>query len=436
MSVYFHWYDGFIGAMLYWFLGIMMYLPYGLLFYYIINRFLRVREKWWARLALTVTGTFSASMIIYIADAFNILALFPFFAAALWKCTSSSRSARASMIILMYPMIMAFNAVMDNNTLSFHDEAWSYPLFHIGCRLLFWGLLALLARRFIPELEGDGRPILSARQWLLLDLLALTPVAAVFVLVIYPSYQRMSDAEVNLFRIAAMFILPVVVLSSLGLLYAVTVLSRHEALRRQETMWGMQALYYRNLEQEQTQVRRLRHDMANHLQALSGLMGEPDKARAYLDSLVEMPGLTVSRRFCDNPTVNAVLASKAALMEEKAIHGDIAVALPSSLPLSDTDLCALFANALDNAIEACERLEEPGERLIRVRARADRGFLMAQITNRMDRASPASLETTKADKAHHGYGLSILRELTERAGGTFAIEQRPGTFELIVTIPI
>ena len=82
MSVYFHWYDGFIGAMLYWFLGIMMYLPYGLLFYYIINRFLRVHEKWWARLALTVTGTFSVSMIIYIADAFNILALFPFFACA------------------------------------------------------------------------------------------------------------------------------------------------------------------------------------------------------------------------------------------------------------------------------------------------------------------------------------------------------------------
>lgn len=429
-------YDGFAAALLQWHLGMLLHLPYGLLFYYTVNRFLRVREKWWARAAVTVTGVFTASMVIFVADAFNILAFLPFFAVTLWQCTSGSRSARASMAFLIYPMAMAFNAIMDNVILSFRENRWHYALFQFCCRLLFWGLLALLARRFIPEPEEDGRPMLSVRLWLLLDLLALTPAAAVFVLVIYPSHRFMSDAVINMFRSAAMFILPVVVLSSFGLLYAVTVLSRHEALRRQESMWEMQALYYRNLEQEQTQVRRLRHDMANHLQALSGLMDKPDRARAYLDTLSAMPGLTVSHRFCDNLTVNAVLAGKTALMEEKAIHGDIAVTLPPSLPLSDTDLCALFANALDNAIEACERLENPDERVIRVRARADRGLLMAQITNPTGSAAPSTLKTTKADKAHHGYGLSILREITERAGGTFSVEQRPGTFELIITVPV
>ena len=213
-------------------------------------------------------------------------------------------------------------------------------------------------------------------------------------------------------------------------------LSRHEALRRAETLWELRSIYYQNLEQEQTQVRRLRHDMANHLQALSGLMEEPDKARAYLDSLVNMPGLTVSRRFCDNPTVNTVLAGKTALMEEKGIKGDIAVALPRELPLSDTDLCALFANALDNAIEACERLENMDERVIWVRARADKGLLMVQVTNRTGGAAPATLETTKADKASHGYGLAILHEIAARANGTCAVEQRPGVFELIVTAPL
>ncbi|NBH78942.1 ATP-binding protein [Clostridiaceae bacterium] len=255
-------------------------------------------------------------------------------------------------------------------------------------------------------------------------------------LVIYPAHGYASDQEIFIFRGAAMCILPVVIMSLFGLLYTVVVLSQHEALRRKENMWELQNLYYQNLEQEQTQVRRLRHDMANHLQALSGLLDSPEKARGYLESLMSRPGLTVGKRYCGNTVVNTVLAGKSVLMEEKGIRGDITVVLPEELPLSATDLCALFANALDNAIEACEKLRDPEERAVWVRARADKGLLMVQITNRTNREIPATLETTKEDKARHGYGLSILREIAERANGTCSIEQRPGVFELVITIPM
>ena len=434
MAIYF--YEGFWTNLLWWFFGMLCAAPFGLLFYYIVNRFLQVREKWWMRLYIIVTGLACSGNVIFIGDAFNILFFLPFFGCALWFCTKGSRSARLSMIFILYPLTMAFNAVMDNLLTFFPGGRIEYSAIQVLCRLAFWATLSMLARTFIRETAGNGRPMLSPKLWLLLDLLALTPAAAVLVLVIYPSRNAMSDYSVWLFRVAAMYTLPFVVLSSIGLLCAVAVLSRHEALRRAETLWELRSIYYQNLEQEQTQVRRLRHDMANHLQALSGLMEEPDKARAYLDSLVNMPGLTVSRRFCDNPTVNTVLAGKTALMEEKGIKGDIAVALPRELPLSDTDLCALFANALDNAIEACERLENMDERVIWVRARADKGLLMVQVTNRTGGAAPATLETTKADKASHGYGLAILHEIAVRANGTCAVEQRPGVFELIVTAPL
>ncbi len=431
----FHIYDGYLKNLLFWHLGLLLYLPFGLLFCQVVDRFLPLHEKWWARAVISLTGMAASSIIIFIADAFNILAFLPFFAAAFWKCTRSSPIARFSMILILYPMAMAFNAVLDNFALPSLGPHW-YFAFRYGCRLSFWSGLALLTHIFLPKTDANGRPMLPSNLWLLLDLLALTPAAAVFVLVIYPSHSYMSTQIVTLFRTAAMFILPFVVLSSFGLLYAVTVLSRHEALRRKETLWELRSLYYQNLEQEQTQVRRLRHDMANHLQALAGLIDQPERAQKYLDSLIHMPGLTVSRRFCDHLTVNTVLSGKTALMEEKGIRADITVALPCELPLSDPDLCALFANALDNAIEACERLDRPEERVVWVRARADKGLLMVQITNRTGSPAPSTLETSKEDKASHGYGLAILREIASRAGGTCAIEQRPGIFELIVTAPL
>lgn len=426
-------YTGFWPGLLHYLLYLLLALPYGLLFYGAVDRFLQVRKTWRARAAILTAGMMTAHTVIFIADAVNILFLLPFFAAALWFCTQGSRGARFSMILILYPMAMAFNAVMDNLILRFSGR-WGYLLFHMAFRAAFWAVLLLLSRTFVQE--EDGRPMLSSKLWLLLDLLALTPAAAVFVLVVFPSHRYMSDAVVGQFRTAAMIVLPFVIVSSFGLLYAVTVLSRHEALRRRETLWSMRSLYYQNLEQEQTQVRRLRHDMANHLQALEGLLDSPEQAREYLASLSRRPGLTVSRKFCGNPVVNTVLSGKLALMEEKGIAAEFAVALPRALPLSDPDLCALFANALDNAIEACEKLRAPEERKIRVLARADHGLMMTRITNRTDGASPASLETTKADKTRHGYGLSILKEIAERANGACSVEQRPGVFELVITIPL
>lgn len=410
---------------------LLLALPLGAALYYIVHRFLRVRRARWARAGVLTACTVAVFNVVYVADAFNILFVLPFFAAALWWGTEGSRSARFAMILILYPMAMAFNAVLDNVPLWFDTEPGWYHLFVYLLRAGFWGALALLAHRAGGE---NGAPLLSRRLWLLLDLLALTPAAAVFVLVVYPSYGRMSDQTVQMFQTEALFVLPAVAVSSAGLLYAVTVLSRHEALRRQEELWNLRSLYYQNLEQEQLQVRKLRHDMANHLAVLSGLLETPEKARAYLETLTDRPGFTAGRCFCGNQVVNTVLAGKLARMEERGIEAEIAVELPERLPLSDPDLCALFANALDNAIEACEKTEACGR--IEVQARAARGLFMARVSNSTGGGGPATLETTKRDKASHGYGLSIIREITERAGGSCGIVQRPGVFEVVVTVPL
>ena len=55
----------------------------------------------------------------------------------------------------------------------------------------------------------------------------------------------------------------------------------------------MNQLYYESLERQQLEVRKLRHDMTNHLQTLAGLSGEEHKA--YLDKLLDRPGIKIAR---------------------------------------------------------------------------------------------------------------------------------------------
>ncbi|PKM74020.1 MAG: hypothetical protein CVU91_02975 [Firmicutes bacterium HGW-Firmicutes-16] len=113
-------------------------------------------------------------------------------------------------------------------------------------------------------------------------------------------------------------------------------------------------MYYQNLEEQQFQVRRLCHDMANHLQAMSAL--KAPELREYLGQLIKSPAMECSQRFCENNVVNAVLAAKQQIMEQKEITADFFVVLPADLSVEAVDLCAVFANSLDNSIEACEKL--------------------------------------------------------------------------------
>ena len=91
----------------------------------------------------------------------------------------------------------------------------------------------------------------------------------------------------------------------------------------------MNQLYYESLERQQLEVRKLRHDMTNHLQTLAGLSGEEHKA--YLDKLLDRPGIKRNVQYCENPVINAVLSTKTGKMELEQIAFAYDLQVPSKL---------------------------------------------------------------------------------------------------------
>ena len=142
------------------------------------------------------------------------------------------------------------------------------------------------------------------------------------------------------------------------------------------------------------------------------------------------------RRICANETANVVLSSKRAVMESEGMEADFSVSLPEALSIPDPELCALLGNALDNAIEAVRKAED---KRITVRARADKGMLMLRVENPVGgtlKERKGCFETTKSDKSVHGFGITGMREIAERRGGTLDTLVRNGRFELIACVPL
>jgi hypothetical protein len=103
------------------------------------------------------------------------------------------------------------------------------------------------------------------------------------------------------------------------------------------------------------------------------------------------------------------------------------------------DICSIFGNALDNAIESVEKLSEPQKRLIRVAVYNQNNFLMIRVENYFE--SPldmtnGEIQTTKKDKDYHGYGVKSIRYTAEQYGGSVSITAEDNWFYLRILIPI
>ena len=400
----------------------------GFFLYKLCAPFVRPRKGrfWKVLLFLLLAG--STGMVIWIGDP-NLLYTLPVFFALFFLSTRGDRVGRLAVCIIFFCLEMSVCAFLDSYVERINDLF--YDVLVRLARPLVFGPLWLLLRRRLPR----EPMVLSRRLWKLVLGLAAMPLCALIAVVLL-TFRRYESAEVYAVAMnQGMVVLPFVFLTSLVLLFAILILADHERLEQAERLTGLREVYYQGLRQQETQVRRLRHDLRNHLTAVRGLLEQGDEQGAigYLDQIAGSPALRGTRRLCENEAANAVLTAKAEAMEREETAADFAVSLPRDLPVADVDLCALLGNALDNAIEGSRG---GADRRITVRCKADKGLFMLRVENTLGGEVKPDLATTKADKAAHGFGIPGMREIAERYGGTLDAGAREGAFELVVCLPL
>ncbi|MCI8285664.1 MAG: GHKL domain-containing protein [Firmicutes bacterium] len=175
------------------------------------------------------------------------------------------------------------------------------------------------------------------------------------------------------------------------------------------------------------QTQSLRHDMKNHLTVLGGLLkkGEIDMAEDYLDKLdAAASGLSFHVN-TGNPVIDILLEDKLNLAKAEEIDIEISLRLNAvNQAVDDFDLCVIFANALDNAITACGRVEE--RRKLSVTGERQGDFYMFEFEN----------TCTEELMVQTGTGLSNIRAAAEKYGGAVSVEKQSGIFRLNVLLNI
>jgi len=103
------------------------------------------------------------------------------------------------------------------------------------------------------------------------------------------------------------------------------------------------------------------------------------------------------------------------------------------------DICSIFGNALDNAIESVIKLEDKEKRLIHVTVSQQKSFLMIRVENYFEGGleyAKGQLESTKKEKAFHGYGIKSIRYTVNKYDGAVDIDTKDNWFNLRILIPL
>ncbi len=134
------------------------------------------------------------------------------------------------------------------------------------------------------------------------------------------------------------------------------------------------------LEQNQQELSRQRHDLRHHLTVIWELSEEKEKLQEYLSTIInKLP--KARERYCENIIVNAVISHYATVCEQKEIAFTARLTVPHTKNKTrDNDLCVIFSNLLENAVEACERMAD-GKKFIELRSTVGAGLLTITMDN-------------------------------------------------------
>lgn len=140
-----------------------------------------------------------------------------------------------------------------------------------------------------------------------------------------------------------------------------------------------------------------------------------------------------------NNALDVILTEKSLVCRNKGI-GFTCMAEAGGLDyMEPADMYSLFGNALENAIEATVRLDDPAQRQIVMTVRPTGGFYSINIQNYSKEKLTIENNlpiTTKADRKSHGYGVRSMQIVVEKYGGELTLSEEDGTVSLYILLPI
>jgi len=256
-----------------------------------------------------------------------------------------------------------------------YGEAVSYLLLIIVTFVLY-SVYIILVLKFGRTLFKKVFAYGHAKEWILY----LLSAAAAWLILEYLTLFYKTNLVMSL---AVMFF---VMWSFIILLFAI--INTHERMKQKyEADFARDIIstgreHYRKMNEQYDVLKVMRHDYKFHLNTALDMLrrGETEKSNVYLKGLQNQLEENELLNFCDNPVINSLVADYARKCRELNIDFIISIKIPPDFIILNYEMCIVLGNLLENAVEACKKLENEKQIKLVVKPQGEQLTIMVRNT--------------------------------------------------------
>ncbi|MBY2478794.1 GHKL domain-containing protein [Clostridioides difficile] len=430
------------------FIIVLIHIYIAFFLYKLTSYFIDFRNHWIFKVILIFGYSIISQMIIWVSDPVNILFTLLGYFIMLIICSKSKLIPIVSIIMILYPIIVGINFLFINNPLYSGLICSMDYLFILSIvkiisaliKLLFWFLIHIFLKNRLINIKQ----YLSNKIWIFIDMVCIASFLSILIAIILPPTNLIPMGSVNNIFLGDLpygtyIIILSAIIANIGVILLLQPLIENVKMKIEKQANHIKEKYYDLLENQQIQIRKIRHDMNNHFQMIESYLevNDTDGAKEYFNQLKISLGTLSGKQFCKNQALNSILNLRHTKLEENGVDVHFNIDIDNHLGIEPIDLCTIFSNSLDNAIEASLKIQDLSNRKVVLKARCEKEYFSYLLTN--NKVNPINKKqdlfvSDKKDSYSHGYGIENIRGIVDKYNGELNISYTDNEFSLFLYI--
>lgn len=199
---------------------------------------------------------------------------------------------------------------------------------------------------------------------------------------------------------------------------------------------------YRLMQQSEKETKELRHEMRHHAGILREFIKEKqfEKAEEYIEQVFGAADSLPVSKYSNNFVINAIVSRYMNRAKANGIDVLYEISVNENINIQDEDMCVLLTNILENAVEACEKLDNSELNYIKLKIKADEQFFYINCVNSANSFAGnwqnKDFKTSKENESLHGYGMPAIQRVARKYYGDVKTDITEESFSVQVILQI
>ncbi|MEG1409953.1 MAG: ATP-binding protein [Terrisporobacter sp.] len=327
-------------------------------------------------------------------------------------------------------------ALLISNSYDTKIEIYTYLVI-----ILIYIFIHLILRIFKNSLKGLNS---DKRNYIYLSMALIVNLINIIVIYTSKKLERFSWTYSEQYVLDYIVTPKLIVASSIVIILLFIKIIKENKIKSQNELiknkLDMQYEHYLSIQESHMKVKKLYHDINNHICTIDNLKNNSKEVNDYVKDLKDEIKEFKSTYNTGNMILDIIIHEKSEVCSKKGIKFICDINFSKANFIKQIDVSSIFANILDNAIEACDKINDENiNKYIRIKGTISKSYFVLKCENSKVNKVIVNKNifiTDKMDKFIHGIGVQSIKSSLEKYKGEILFEEKNNKFTVNIYIPL